>query len=112
METGNPAASSLVKEYLKLIKEEQAKAHVLPKQAKPIFLSNVRAIALFIDRELKPDDLHVKERYVLFRDQAWLKLQFFTGDRASDVFLVFAQEVKCLADGFGLVFKHTFGKTL
>ncbi|XP_061174881.1 uncharacterized protein LOC133184026 [Saccostrea echinata] len=110
--TGNPAASPLVKEYLKLIREEQAKAHVLPKQAKPIFLSKVRAIALFIDRELKCDDLHVRERYVLFRDQAWLKLQFFTGDRASDLFLVVAQEVKCLADGSGLVFKHTFGKTL
>lgn len=98
--------------YLKLIKEKQAKAHVLPKQAKPIFLSNVRAIAIFIDRELKPDDLHVRERYVLFRDQAWLTLQFFTGDGASDFFLVVAQEVKCLADGSGLVFKYTFGKTL
>lgn len=65
-----PAASPLVKEYLNLIKEEQASAHVLPKQAKPIFLSKVRAIALFLDRELKRDDHHVKERYVLFRDQA------------------------------------------
>lgn len=97
-DAGNIAASSLDKEYLKLIKEKQAKA--LPKQAKPIFLSNIRAIALFIDRELKRDDLYVKERYVLFRDQAWLTLQFCTGDLASDLFLVFAQEGRCLADGF------------
>jgi hypothetical protein len=110
--TGNPAASPLVKEYLKLIREEQARAHVLPKQAKPIFLSKVGAIALFIDRELRRDDVNVRERYVLFRDQAWLKLQFFTGYRASDLFLTVAQEVKCLADGSGLVFKHTFGNTL
>lgn len=34
---GNPAATPMVKEYLKLIREEQAKARVLPKQAKPIF---------------------------------------------------------------------------
>lgn len=39
--SANPAASPLVKEYLKLIKEEQAKAYELPKQAKPIFLSKV-----------------------------------------------------------------------
>lgn len=108
---GNPAASPQVKQYLKLVKEEQARAHVLPKQAKPIFLSKVRTVALFIDRELRRD-LSVRERYVLFRDQAWLKLQFFTGDRASDLFLVVAQEVKCLADVSGLVFNHTFGKTL
>jgi hypothetical protein len=86
---------------LKLIREEQARAHVLPKQAKPIFLSKVRAIALFIDKELKRDDLnvHVREKYVLFRDHASLKLQFFTDDIASDLLLIVAQEVKCLADG-------------
>jgi hypothetical protein len=32
---------------------------------------------------------------------------FFTGDRDSDLFLTVV-----LADGSGLVFKHTFGKTL
>lgn len=85
---------------------------MLPKQAKPIFLSKVKTIALFIDMELRRDDLSVRERYVLSRDQAWLKVQFFTGDRASDLFLVVAQEVKCLADSSGLVFNHTFGKTL
>lgn len=57
--SANPAASPLVKEYLNLIKEEQASAHVLPKQAKPIFLSKVRVIALFLDREWKRDDHHV-----------------------------------------------------
>lgn len=61
---------------------------MLPKQAKPIFLSKVKTIALFIDMELRRDDLSVRERYVLSRDQAWLKVQFFTGDRASDLFLV------------------------
>lgn len=57
-------------------------------------------------------ELDVKERYVLFRDQARLKHQFFTGEKASNLFLVVAQEVKCLADGSKLVFKHTFGKAL
>lgn len=59
---GNPAASPMGKEYLKLIREEQAKAHLLPKQAKPIFLSKVKAIALFINRELDRCDLTLKEK--------------------------------------------------
>lgn len=109
---GNPAASPMVKEYLKLIREEQAKAHVLPKQAKPIFLSKVKAIALFINRELDRCDLTLKEKFVLIRDQAWIKVQFFAGDRAGDLSNVVSQEVKILEDGSGLVFQHTFGKTL
>ena len=41
-----------------------------------------------------------------------MKLQFFAGDRASDLSMVVAQEVKFLEDASGLVFQHTFGKTL
>lgn len=85
---GNPTASPLVKEYLKLIREEQAKAHILPKQAKPIFLSKVKAIALFINRELDRCDLTLREKFVLIRDQAWIKVQFFAGDGAGDLYNV------------------------
>ncbi|CAG2202351.1 unnamed protein product [Mytilus edulis] len=87
--SGNPACAPIVKEYLKLIREEQASAHVLPKQAKPIFLSKIKAMCSYIDREIKSP-----------------------GDRASDLSLVVAQEVKVLNDNSGLVFQHTFGKTL
>jgi hypothetical protein len=48
----------------------------------------------------------------LYRNQAWWKIQFFAGDRAGDLALVVAQEVNFLTDGSGLVFQHTFGKTL
>jgi hypothetical protein len=47
------ASAQAVKEYLKLIRVEQAKSHALPKQAKPIFLTKVKAISSFIDREIK-----------------------------------------------------------
>lgn len=40
---GNPAASSQVKDYLKIVQEEQARAHLVPKQTKPIFLTKVKA---------------------------------------------------------------------
>lgn len=109
---GNPASSDAVKKYLKAVKEEQARAHVVPKQAKPIFIDKIRKIAEYIDRELSIKDLPVKQKYVLLRDQALIKLQFFAGDRASDVAIILSQEVKKLHDDKGFVFKHTFGKTL
>ena len=61
---------------------------------------------------MQRNDLPVLERFVLVRDQALLKLQFFAGDQASDVGHVLVQEIKMLSDGTGLVFNHTFGKTL
>ncbi|VDI23645.1 Hypothetical predicted protein [Mytilus galloprovincialis] len=109
---GNPAVSPVIKEYLKLVQVEQAKAHILPKQAKPIFLTKIRSISAFISRELQKDGSKLKEKFVLYRDQAWFKLQYFAGDRASDLSIVVAQEVKFLKDGSGFVFQHTFGKTL
>ena len=111
LRSGNPACAPLVKEYLKLMKEEQAKAHILPKQAKPIFLTKVKSIVSFIRRELMSRQ-SVKEKFIFYRDQAWFKLQFFAGDRATDLSLVVSQEVKLLNDESGIVFRHTFGKTL
>lgn len=50
---GNPAAAVSVKEYLKSVQEEQTRAHIVSKQAKSIFISEVRAIASFIQWELE-----------------------------------------------------------
>ena len=110
--TGNPATSSTVKQYIKCIKEEQAKAHILPRQAKPIFLSKLRKISQFISNQLERTDFTAQDKYILARDQALFKLQFFAGDRASDVGMTMTQEMKILKDDSGLVFNHTFGKTL
>lgn len=41
-DTGNPAAAHCIKQYAKLIQEEQAAAHVIPKQTKPIFLGKLK----------------------------------------------------------------------
>ncbi|CAC5414985.1 unnamed protein product [Mytilus coruscus] len=82
LNVGNPAASEPVKAYLKAVQEEQARAHIVPKRAKPIFINKVRSIAVYII------------------------------DRASDVAIVLSQEVKKLDDDSGFVFNHTFGKIL
>ncbi|CAC5387836.1 unnamed protein product [Mytilus coruscus] len=105
LNVGNPAASETVKVYLKAFQEEQARAHIVPKQTK------VRSIAVYISRELKRSDLTLRERFVLQRDGALLKLQSFAGDRASDVAIVLSQEVKKLNEDTSFVFNHSFGKT-
>ena len=110
--SGNPALSPLLKSYVKLVKEEQAQAHVLPRQAKPMFLSKLSSIFSYIDRQLSRPDLSLREKFVLARDQAFFKVQFFAGDRASDVCNILSQDVKALPDDSGFVFRHTFGKTL
>lgn len=109
---GNPALSPCVKQYVKTFKEEQARSHILPKQAKPIFISKIRRVCSYIDRELLRPDISLKDKFLLFRDQAIFKLQIFSGDRASDLGNVLTQEISKLVDGTGLVFKRMFGKTL
>ncbi|XP_056015651.1 uncharacterized protein LOC125660664 [Ostrea edulis] len=110
--SGNPAASPIVKGYLKLVQEEQARTHLVPKQARPIFITKVRAIAGFIRNRLSLRSISVKKKYILLRDQAWFKLQFFAGDRAGDLANLVTQKVKWLRDYSDFVFNHTFGKTL
>lgn len=48
---------------MKCVQEEQAKAHILPKQAKPFFLTKLETISKFISRELGRSDLTLKDRF-------------------------------------------------
>ena len=109
---GNPILSNVVDRYVKAIKLEQARAHVPIKQAKPLFLDKLRKISEFIDQKLIGDNSGLGNRFILLRDQSFFKLQFFAGDRAHDLSLCLAQEVKKLPHNQGLVFCHTVGKTL
>ena len=42
LEIGNPVSHPSIKNYLKLIEEEQAKARIFPKKAVPLFLDKVQ----------------------------------------------------------------------
>lgn len=48
---------------------------------------------------------------MILRDQAWMKIQFFGGNRANDLVMLVGQKVKRLDDISGLVIKQTFGET-
>ena len=78
----NPAASPRVKPYLKAVREEQLGARVVQRQAEPFFLQDL----VFLSSEIaKRMNVHVRssaQLFVLARDQAFLKVQFFGGDRA------------------------------
>lgn len=49
---GNPISHPSIKNYLKLIKEEQAKARICRKKAAPLFLEKLQMIAQFILTQL------------------------------------------------------------
>jgi site-specific recombinase XerD len=106
---GNPATASIVQDYLSAIKEEQAESHVLPHQAKPLFMEKLKRLAEFWQRELEGYLTQV-QRFIILRDRAFFTLQFFAGDRAHDLSLLLGQEIKILQDNSGMILRLTFGK--
>lgn len=101
------------KKYVKALQLEQSKSYVCVKQAKPIFLiKKLKDISKYIASQFENPELSLSKRYVLLRDQAFFKIQFFSGDRAYDLSLSLSQEVIILEYGKGLMFSHTIGKTL
>ena len=108
---GNPVDSSMVKVYVKQSQIEQSIGHVISKQAKPLFLSKLIAISMYIDRHMQSSDSNNIRKFILARDQAIFKLMFFGGDRAHDVGLMLTQEIRELPNKTGYVIRHTMGKT-
>ena len=48
LDVGNPAAHHQVKQYLKLVSDEQAEARVVPKQATPIFVDKLSKLCSYL----------------------------------------------------------------
>ncbi len=108
---GNPAYAMSVADYLKVVREESSKAHVTPKQAKPLFLGKLEKICDFLVREVESTGISAREKFTYLRDRAFFSLQFYAGDRASDMSKMLSQEVRKLPRGEGFMIKHTQGKT-
>jgi hypothetical protein len=109
--TGNPVAAKEVQDYHSGVKDEQAEAHILPKQAKPLFLGKLNLLCQYWHNELT-GYLHRIERFIILRDRAFFTLQFFAGDRAHDLSYLVGQEVRVLSDKTGIYIRLTYGKTL
>ncbi|KAJ8316599.1 hypothetical protein KUTeg_005850 [Tegillarca granosa] len=85
---------------MQLKTREQSRSHVVQNQAKSLFCDKRRSIDVFICSQLCKFDKGVARRFVLYRDLAFLLLQFFAGDLGK----ILSQEVKRLPDDFGLIF--------
>jgi len=109
----NPISHTRVKEYLKFIREEQASQGIVPSQAVPLFFVKLRRLVSYL-RELitKGVGLSVSEQYALARDVTFFVVDFFTGDRASDLGRLRSEQVFRLRDREGYLLQFTFGKTV
>ena len=110
--TGNPASHRLVKAYLQAVKEEQARARVCPRKATPLFLGKLQQISQFIVSSMRKLDNSPIDLYLLGRDLCFFSVDFFAGDRSLDLGRTLGKELLYFPDKSGILFNHTFGKTL
>ena len=95
-----------------MVLEQQAQERVFPTKAIPIFLDKVREICLHL-RELSVDPaIKPCTRYILLRDLVFFSIDFFSGDRGSDLGLVKSSDVLTIPGSKGFIFNQVFGKTL
>lgn len=109
----NPVAHTRVKEYLKFVREEQAGNAIVPSQAVPLFFVKFSKLISFLRRSIEASaHLSVVNKYILVRDATFFVVDFFTGDRASDLGRLLANQVFRLKDRKGFLLKFTLTKTL
>ncbi|KAI8487250.1 hypothetical protein Bbelb_350480 [Branchiostoma belcheri] len=107
---GNPAASPIVKEYLKAVTGEQLQQGITPQQAKPLFLPKIIKVCQYIVQQIETEKSPIK-LFIRARDQAIFKAVFFAGDRVGDLLRTRTNQVYRLTSG-ALLFNHVWGKTL
>ena len=112
VQASNPVAHAAVKRYLKGVTEEQLQARATPKQAEPLFISDLLTLCQVIDNKLRMAGTNPIHIYIHARDLAYFKLHFFSGDRPSDLRHIKATEIWRLPNDKGVIFNHVFGKTL
>lgn len=111
--TGNPAYHQSLKDYLHFLYQEQASSHISPKQSVPIFLDKLLKLCDHLNAQaFLSHDIAPLSRYIFSRDLAFFCVDFFSGDRASDLGRTLTKEVLSLPNGEGLLFKQSIGKTL
>ena len=64
-----------VKDYLRLVTAEQLQERVTPKQLTQFFVDKLTQLCLHLDRKLQ--DNKAIDRFIIARDQAYFKLDFF-----------------------------------
>ena len=109
---GNPASHFSVKQYLKSIQKEQAEARISPKQATPVFFDKFLKIVNHLRALLSNGSASAIQKYIYARDLAFFTLEFFTGQRASDLGRLKTVDILQNPDGRSLLIHQRVGKTL
>ena len=108
----NPLSQPTIKEYLKFVREEQAQQPLRPRQAVPLFCDKfVRLITYLRGRIAEGSGFSPLNKYLLVRDITFFVVDFYTGDRASDLGRLQADQVFRLKGREGFLLNFTFGKT-
>ena len=108
----NPVTHTRVKEYLKFIREEQGGKAIVPSQAVPLFFVKFSELVTFLRRSIEAGaHLSVVDKYILVREATVFVVNFFTGDRASDLGRLLANQVIRRKDRKGFLLKFTLAKT-
>ena len=108
----NPVAHTRVKEYLKFIREEHAGKAIVPLQEVPLFFVKFSKLISFLRRSIEAGaHLSVADKYILVRVATFFVVDFFTGDCASDLGRLLANQVFRLKDRKGFLLKFTLTKT-
>ena len=106
----NPIARPRIKEYLNFVRVEQAGIAISPSQAVPFKFQNL--IAHLRGKIVDSQSLSRISQYTLVRDATFFVIDFFTGDKASDLGRLLASRVFKLNDREGYLLRFTFSKTL
>ena len=111
----NPVAHPLVKHYLKFVRQEQAGLAITPAQAVPLFFDKFRRLIAFLrGRCLHQASLSRADKYIIVRDATFFVVDFFTGDRTSDLGRFQSRNAFKLRDreGSGLLSLRIFAQVL
>ena len=95
-----------------MVLEEQTIARTFPTQAILIFLDKLRVICSYLRGRIVTPSLKPSNIYILSRDLAFFSLDFFSGDRGSDLGQVKSADALHLLDGESFLINQVFGKTL
>ena len=103
-----------MKQWVAACAKEQQRHRVPIKQARPAFSTHLRLLMKEIDfrlSTLSPSEPFIPKRFLLYRDRAFFRILWFSGDRAGDLGRSLAKEVVRLEEG-SLLLNHTVGKTI
>ena len=113
---GNPASHFSVKENLKenhsLILEEQTITRVFPAQVTPLFMDQLVDVCNHLKQCMAKSGDKPSILCTLVRDLAFFSIDFFSGDRGSDLGRVKASDSLASPENNGYAFNQVFGKTL